>query len=138
MIALAALAGTLAGCADSHLAATSAGAQGSGDIDQPRRKATYQTGYGLSSDGPTTDLYTELFGAKSRSDPNAPAVTPALTVAAPQSQPLSAASAAPQPPPAAPQAAAVPPAPTATVYGIPSNGPTTDLYTELFRSKRPE
>jgi len=134
----------LAGCADSRLAATNAGtgAQVSSD-----RQAAYQTGYGLSSDGPTTDLYTELFGAKARSDQNAPVPLPAPAPigAAPQvqtaaAQPVTAASVAPQPEPAAPQAAPVAEAASAnaTVYGIPSNGPTTDLYTELFRSKRPE
>jgi hypothetical protein len=135
----------LAGCADSRLAATNAnvgtGAQVSSD-----RQAAYQTGYGLSSDGPTTDLYTELFGAKARSDQNAPAPLPAPAPigAAPQvqtaaAQPVTAASVVP-PEPAAPQAAPVAETASAnaTVYGIPSNGPTTDLYTELFRSKRPE
>jgi hypothetical protein len=135
MVALPALASLIAGCADSRLAATSAGAQASGD--QPRPPAPHQTGYGLSSDGPTTDVYTELFGAKARTDQNAPAPAPVSAPASSspvqQAQPAMTASVA-QPQPAAPQE---PPA-TATVYGISSNGTTTDLYTELFKPKRPE
>jgi hypothetical protein len=144
MIVLSALAGMVAGCADSRMAATdaSAGAAASSGSAQPK-PASYQVAYGLSSDGPTTDLYTELFRANTRKDPT-PAVATSATVAQPpaaattsgtvaQGQPATASNVA-QAPPAVAEA---PPA-TATVYGMTSNGPTTDLYTELFRPKRPE
>jgi hypothetical protein len=149
----------VAGCADSRMAASNADAQAS---------APYQTGYGISSNGPTTDLYTELFRNNARDDRNAPAaVSPG---AVPQGQPATASSTVPQGqpaiasstvqrgqpatasntvqrgqpvtaansvPPAQPAAASVvqqEPSPPAvpTAYGISSNGPTTDLYTELF------
>jgi hypothetical protein len=137
MVAVPALASILAACADTRLAETSASAQASAESTPPRPPAPHQTSYGLSSDGPTTDLYTELFRANARTDQNAPAVAPVSAPASPspvqQGQPAMTASVA-QPQPAAPQA---PPA-TATVYGISSNGTTTDLYTELFKPKRPE
>jgi len=149
------LAGILAGCADSRMAATDAGAgaAASGGSTQPK-PASYQTAYGLSSDGPTTDLYTELFRANARKDP-APATAPSATVAQSPAAPTSGTVA--RPPAAAtsgtvaqsqpattpnvtqaqPAVAEAPPA-TATVYGMSSDGPTTDLYTELFGRKRPE
>ena len=148
MIVLPALASMVAGCADSRIAG--ANAQASSDNGRTQRPAPVQTGYGLSSDGPTTDLYTELF--RSKDAPAAPAsaavvqgqpstaspvtVAQGQPIAAPppaavsQGQPAIAASAAQQVP-AAPQA---PPA-TATVYGMSSDGPTTDLYTELFGAR---
>lgn len=120
--------------------------------------APYQTGYGISSSGPTTDLYTELFRNNARDDRNAPATVSAGTV--PQSQPATASSAVPQGqpavasgtvqrgqpatataantvPPGQPATAGVvqqepPPQAVPTAYGISSNGPTTNLYTELF------
>jgi hypothetical protein len=111
MIVLPALAIMIAGCADSRMAATNADAQAS---------APYQTGYGLSSNGPTTDLYTELFRNNARDDRNAPATASSGTVQ--QGQPATAGVAQQEPvPPASP-----------TAFGISSNGPTTDLYTELF------
>jgi hypothetical protein len=141
MIALPAVAIMIAGCTDSRMAATDrgVGAQVSGENTQARRPAGYQTGYGLASDGPTTDLYTELFRPNARDDRNAPApVSPGAVPqgAVPQGQPAPASSLAQQEPatgvaqqePAKPQA---PPA-SPTAYGIPSNGMTTDLYTELF------
>jgi hypothetical protein len=148
-IALAAIATVVAGCAVANNTASSQG-------EQP-----YQTGYGLSSAGTTTDLYTELFGARK------PAAAPATTAAAaepiqpapaPQpAQPTTTAAGRPAKPstvsaaprqvqpapapvevaqePATPQA---PPEPDVPVsYGITANGPTTDLYTELFGPKRP-
>jgi hypothetical protein len=156
MIVLPALAGMVAGCADSRMAATDAGAgasASSGSSTQPK-PVTYQTAYGLSSDGPTTDLYTELFRANARKDP-APATAPSATAAQPVTAPTSGTVA--RPPAAAtsgtvaqgqpatapniaqaqPAVAEAPPA-TATVYGMSSDGPTTDLYTELFGRKRPE
>jgi len=104
-----------------------AGAAASSGSTQP---AAYQAAHGLSSDGPTTDLYTELFRVNARKDP-APAVATSGTVA--QGQPATASNVAQ----AQPAVAEAPPA-TATVYGISSSGPTTDLYAELFRPKRPE
>jgi hypothetical protein len=140
MIAVPAVAIMIAGCTDSRIAATdrSIGAQVSGENNQERRPADYQTGYGISSNGPTTDVYTELFRSNARDDRNAPAPVssgavpqdqpaPASPGAVPQGQPAPASSVAQQEP-AKPQA---PPA-SPTAYGIPNNGMTTDLYTELF------
>jgi hypothetical protein len=147
VIVLPALASMVAGCADSRIAG--ANAQASSENGRTQRPAPVQTGYGLSSDGPTTDLYTELF--RSKDAPTAPSSatvaqgqpstaspvavaqdqsTTASPAAAPQGRPATAANAAQQMP-AAPQA---PPA-TATVYGMSSDGPTTDLYTELFGAR---
>jgi hypothetical protein len=135
----------VAGCADSRIAG--ANAQASSENGRTQRPAPVQTGYGLSSDGPTTDLYTELF--RSKDAPTAPSSatvaqgqpstaspvavaqgqsTTASPAAVPQGRPATAANAAQQMP-AAPQAA------TATVYGMSSDGPTTDLYTELFGAR---
>lgn len=156
MVVVPVLAGILAGCADSRMAVSDAGAgaAASGGSTQPK-PASYQTAYGLSSDGPTTDLYTELFRANARKDPAPAAAAPSATVAQP---PAAATSATVTQPPAAatsgtvaqgqpattsnvaqaqPAVAEAPPA-TATVYGMSSDGPTTDLYTELFGRKRPE
>jgi hypothetical protein len=175
MAVLAAVAITVAGCADSRMSNagsnSAAGAQASGE-------APYHTAYGIASDGPTTDLYTELFGSSRRDNANAtapasmsPAVTqqqiqPVTAPAAPQPvQPATASATtrqgqrttasatgrqvqpAPAPAPApAPVATQVvqqpappqpPPEPdTPSAYGITSNGPTTDLYTELFGPRR--
>jgi hypothetical protein len=134
----------MAGCADSRMAASNAtsgaGAQASSENTQARRPAPYQAGYGLSSDGPTTDLYTELFRSNPQEDKNAPANAPAPATApsgtVQQGQPALASnatrqeSAAAQAQPASAAAQAQPA--TATVYGLSSNGTTTDLYTELF------
>jgi hypothetical protein len=166
MAILAAAATTVAGCADSRLAASNAapgpaaGAQPSSGTAQAQQSGGYSAGYGLSSDGTTTDLYTELFGSNKRGDKGAPTNDksappsvagpvvsgPAVSVVAspvasntvPQGQP-----AATQPAPASGdvrQEAAAPAAPPAqsTVYGISSNGTTTDLYTELFGPRRRE
>ena len=125
----------IAGCADSRMAASNADAQAS---------TPYQTGYGISSNGPTTDLYTELFRNKARDDRNPPATAssgpvpqgqPAVASNTVQrSQPATVASAAlPGQPPMAPAVQPEPPPESVpTAYGISSNGPTTDLYTELF------
>jgi hypothetical protein len=171
MAILAAAATTVAGCADSRLAASNAapslaaGAQPSSGTAQAQQSGGYSAGYGLSSDGTTTDLYTELFGSNKRGDKGAPtndksappsvagpvvsgpavSVVASPVVAGPvasntvqQAQP-----AATQPAPASGvvrQEAAAPAAPPAqsTVYGISSNGTTTDLYTELFGPRRRE
>jgi hypothetical protein len=166
--ALAVVAIAVAGCAAANNATS---AQASGQGEQP-----YKTMYGMSSDGPTTDLYTELFG------PRQPPPAPATNVAAAQpiqpvtSQPIdpvqpnttpahpgqaaatttpnrqgqtTAASRAPQPAygqpapvqpvqvaqqPAPPQPPPEPDVPAA--YGITANGPTTNLYTEIFGPRR--
>lgn len=149
--ALAAIAVAAAGCAAANNATSS---QASSQGEQP-----YKTMYGITSEGTTTDLYTEFFG--SRQPPPAP--TTAVATAQPvDAQPVppasqnatapgsarsgrtTAASRTPQP---APQPAPVqsvqvaqqpvPPAPAPepdapTAYGIPSGGHTTDLYTAIF------
>jgi len=134
MIVLPALASMIAGCADSRMA-SNADAQDS---------APYQAGYGMSSNGPTTDLYTELFRNNARDNRNPPATASSGVVPPGQpatasttvqrGQPTAVASAVP---PGQPATAAVvpqepPPPSVPTAYGISSNGPTTDLYTELF------
>jgi hypothetical protein len=132
---LPAAAGMIAGCADSRMAANNADAQAS---------APYQVGYGMSSNGPTTDLYTELFRNNARDDRNATAASGPV----PQGQPATASNtgqrgqpttttAANAVPPGQPATATVveqepPPQAVPTAYGISSNGPTTDLYTEIF------
>jgi hypothetical protein len=143
MIVLPALAGTLGGCADSHFASSNASMQTSSDTG--RREAPTQVGYGMSSDGPTTDLYTELFRPKRDEAPAAvaqgqPAAGAPTTVAqgrpgtgsaVAQNQTAMASNAVP-PAPAGP-----PPEPASqTAFGLSSNGPTTDLYTELFGKNR--
>lgn len=155
--ALAAVAIIVAGCAAANNTASS---QGSGQAEQP-----YKTAYGLTSDGPTTDLYTELFGSSKTAaapatatpqqgqpmtasaatqpvqpatQPPQPATTTAATrqnksvMAARQAQPAPPVEVAQQPAP--PQPPPEPDVPTA--YGITANGPTTDLYTELFGPRR--
>lgn len=155
---------TVAGCAaDSRMAANNASSGAQASADTP-------AAYGITSDGPTTDLYTELFGSSRRDNQNevAPAALPPPTQqaqplntpAAPQqAQPATASTTnrqgqrtasttnrqvqqpAPPPPvvqaaqqPAPPQPPPEPDAPAA--YGITSNGPTTDLYTEIFGPRR--
>jgi hypothetical protein len=138
----------------------------------------YRTMYGISSEGTTTDLYTELFGPRkpatppetataavqptqqpTMASPASPAVQPLPAVAAtqPAQVPNSARQAksattstagrqaqpVPAPPPAPVVVAQQPPAPqpppepdVPAAYGITANGPTTDLFTELFGSRR--
>jgi hypothetical protein len=122
--------------------------------------------YGITSEGTTTDLYTELFGP-SEPAPNATTVAaaqPALPVTPQPITPAQQNAAAPGPARAArtttasrtptqpaPQPAPVqsvqvaqqpaPPAPppesdAPTAYGIPSGGHTTDLYTAIFGPRR--
>ena len=158
-IVLAAVAAAVAGCADSRLAANNAANQS----EQP-----YSAGYGLSSAGTTTDLYTEFFGSSRRDDKNAAQAAATAPASPPQVQPVTAAAPQPVQPatasaatkrgqpatasaptrliqpapattevvqqPAAPQAPPEPDVPVA--YGITANGPTTDLYTELFGPRR--
>jgi hypothetical protein len=164
-IGLAAVAITVAGCADSRMAANNAssGAQASAE-------APYHTAYGITSDGPTTDLYTEFFGSGPRDNGNA-AVAATMPPATQQAQPVTGAAPPQQVQPATasatnrqvqrntasaanrqvqpaplpstqvaqqPVAAPQPPPEPATpaAYGISSNGPTTDLYTEFFGPRR--
>jgi hypothetical protein len=159
-VMLAAVAITVAGCADSRMGNATpnaaSGAQASGE-------APYHTSFGMTSDGPTTDVYTEIFGR--RDDGNTAAAAPAalpppgqqqaqpMTAPAQQVQPATASATnrqrttaanrqvQPAPvtaqvaqPPAAPQPPPEPDMPAA--YGITSNGTTTDLYTELFGPRR--
>jgi hypothetical protein len=165
-VALTAVAVVASGCAAANNATSS---QASAQGEQP-----YRTMYGISSEGTTTDLYTEIFG------PRQPPPAPATNVASAQPvQPLAAqpinpvqqgttaarpgqtatatnrqnqstaANRAPQPAygqpapsqpvqvaqqPAPPQPPPEPDMPTA--YGITTNGPTTDLYTEIFGPRR--
>lgn len=144
--ALAAVAVTLPGCADSRLAANNA-ASGA-PAQTSRETADYKAGYGTSSGGFTTDLYTELFGSKKVDDKKIDDTkvadredqsTPPTTVSAAsieQNQPAPAPNAARQEPARQEAAAAENSHPTA--YGIPSDGPTTDLYTALFGPRRRE
>jgi hypothetical protein len=158
ILAIAAI--TVAGCADSRLASNAASSpaaatQASGAAAQTQPSRGYSAGYGISSGGFTTDLYTELFGSSKGDDKSAPAgvagpVAPGPVVASPvvagpvasntvqQAQPAFAQPAAAAG--AVRQEAAAPEASPAqsTVYGISSNGTTTDLYTELFGPRRHE
>jgi hypothetical protein len=149
MIVLPALAGTVAGCADSHFASSNASMQTSSDTSRTQREPPVQVGYGMTSDGPTTDLYSEIFRPKRDEAPAAPAVAQGQpTAGAPatvaQGRPGARSSATVAQNQSATAANAVPPAPAAppaepttpAAYGISSNGPTTDLYTELFGKNR--
>jgi hypothetical protein len=123
-----------AGCADSRMAANNA-ASNNGQVQQ----SSYQVGYGLSSEGTTTDLYHELKGSLQR--PERPQV--ASTVQPGASDSVNGQQGTPagvngqqvaDSSPGATQQPAAPPReePTATVYGMSSDGPTTDVYTALF------
>jgi hypothetical protein len=154
MAALAAI--NVAGCADSRLAANNAAANTSNGTAQAQPSTpAYQTGYGTSSGGFTTDLYTELFGSNKRDDKTAPSNEKSASATVPSAgvsgtAPSAAAVSGPVPPNTVQQAQ---PAPTPTgvrqeasaaetshptAYGIPSDGPTTDLFTELFGPRRRE
>ena len=94
-VVLGAMAIMVAGCADSRMgnaaSNTATGAQASGD-------APYHTAYGMTSDGPTTDLYTELFGSSRRDNATVSSTPPQaqpMTATAPtqQVQPVTAAAA---------------------------------------------
>jgi hypothetical protein len=135
-----------AGCADSRLAANNAVSNSASP--QP---SGYQTGYGLTSDGPTTDLYHEFKHSLepperppvvATAQPEAPApvngqqVTdsragPGATQQGVAQQPAGQQPATQQP---VAQQPAAPPreAPTATMYGMNSDGPSTSIYTALF------
>jgi hypothetical protein len=150
--AVAGLAVAAAGCSDSRMAANNAVSnrgQHNGQVQQPN----YQVGYGLSSEGTTTDLYTELKSSLQRPErPQAAAPVQQATSTGQQvadsrpgavQQPVSS-SAVQQPAgpgvaqlpqqPAGPSVAQQPagPEPTTTAYGLSSDGPTTDVYTAIF------
>ncbi len=129
VVVFASLAMVAAGCSDSRMAANNA-ASNSGEA-QP---SSYRTGYGMPSDGYTTDLYTELKGSLHRAErPQTAASGPVQ-----QGQPATSAGTGGQQvaasgPGAVQQPAGPPPEePTTTAYGISSDGPTTDVYTALF------
>jgi hypothetical protein len=147
MVALAAIAINVAGCADSRLATNSAATTAaSGTAQAQPSTPAYQTGYGTSSGGFTTDLYTELFGANKRDDKTAPSNEKSAPATVPNTNVSGAAApaataSAPVPSNTVQQAqpgAAVAETSHPTAYGIPSDGPTTDLYTELFGPRRRE
>jgi outer membrane biosynthesis protein TonB len=104
--ALAAVAIIVAGCAATNNAASSQG-------EQP-----YKTAYGLSSEGTTTDLYTELFG--SRKPPAAPATA---TAAAQPVQPVTASTATQPVQPVTAPAATQPAQPATTTAATRQNKP---------------
>jgi hypothetical protein len=124
MVMFAGLAIVAAGCSDSRLAAKDA-ASNSGEVQQ----SNYQVGYGLSNEGPTTDLYTELKGSLQRAERPQAAGSVQQGTSAAVNGPQQADSA-----PGVVQQPAAPPReePTTSVYGISSDGPTTDVYTALF------
>jgi hypothetical protein len=142
IVALAAIAINVAGCADSRLAANNASTNASnGNAQAQPSTPGYKTGYGTSSGGFTTDLYTELFGANQRDDKTALAneKNASATVSGPvTSDPNQQAQSAPASGVRQEAAAAEAQPAQSTVYGIPSNGMTTDLFTELFGPRRRE
>jgi hypothetical protein len=125
---VAGLAAIVSGCADSHMAAS----------NETGQSTSYRTAYGFSSEGPTTDVVTELKTSFKRADR-----TPQVAAAGPvqPGQPATAASvngqqAAASGPAVVQQPAGPPPEePTTTAYGLSSDGPTTDVYTALFGPK---
>jgi hypothetical protein len=155
MAALAAIAINVAGCADSRLAANNAATSASSVTAQAQPPSPgYQTGYGVSSNGFTTDLYTEMFGSNQRDDKTAPSNEKSASATAPSANASGTASPATvvsAPVPSNPvqqaqpaqvsgvrQEASAAEASHPTAYGIPSDGPTTDLFTELFGPRRRE
>jgi hypothetical protein len=129
VVVLAGLAMVAAGCSDSRMAANNA-ASNSGEA-QP---SGYRTGYGTTSEGYTTDVYTELKGSLQRT----PRTQTAASGPVQQGQPATSAGVNGQQVAAGvvQQPAGPPPEePTTTAYGISSDGPTTDLATWLFGPK---
>ena len=141
IVALAGLAIVAAGCSDSRLAANNA-VSNSGQVQQ----SSYQVGYGLSSDGPTTDVYHEFKHSLepperppvvATAQPETPAPVNGQQVADSRAAPGATQQGVAQQPAGqqgVAQQPAAPPreAPTATMYGMNSDGPTTSLYTALF------
>jgi hypothetical protein len=135
IVVFAGLAVAAAGCSDSRMAANNAAANSDESFGE-------RTGYGTRSGGYTTDVYTELKGSLQR----APRPQTAASGPVQQGQPATPAGAGGQQvaasgpgvaqPPVVQQPAGPPPEdPTPTVYGISSDGPTTDVATWLFGPK---
>jgi hypothetical protein len=126
------LAMAAAGCSDSRMAANNAAAN-----SDEAQSFGERTGYGTRSGGYSTDVYTELKGSLQR------APRPQTAASGPVQQGPPAASAgvggqqvATSGPGVVQQPAGPPPeGPTPTVYGISSDGPTTDVATWLFGPK---
>jgi hypothetical protein len=155
LAALAAIAITATGCADSRLAANNAATNVSSGTAQAQPPTPgNQTGSGLYGGGFTTDLYTEFFGSNKSDDKTAPSNEKSASATVPSASvsgtpPAAAVVSGPGPSNTAQQAQ---PAPASgvrqeaaatetshpTAYGIPSDGPTTDLFTELFGPRRRE
>src|SRR5271170_3635513 len=76
----------VAGCADSHFASSNASAsmQPSSDTDRTQREPPVQVGYGMTSDGPTTDVYTEIFGSSKARENAAVTASPPAVAQGPQ------------------------------------------------------
>ena len=132
IVVFAGLAMVAAGCSDSRMAANNAAANSS--EAQPLGE---RAGYGMRSDGYTTDMATELKGSLQR----APRPQTAASGPVPQGQPAASAGAGGQQvaasgPGVVQQPAGPPPeTPSPTAYGISSDGPTTDVATWLFGPK---
>jgi hypothetical protein len=128
IVAFAGLAMVTAGCSDSRMAANNA-ASNSGEA-QP---SGYRTGYGTTSEGYTTDVYTELKGSLQRAPRQQAAgtVQQGTSPGAGGQQVAASGPGAVQQPPAGPP----PETPSPTAYGISSDGPTTDVATWLFGPK---
>lgn len=123
-VVFAGLAIVAAGCSDSRMAANNA-ASNNGEA----QRSSYQAGYGLSSEGPTTDLYTELKGSWQRAErPQAAGTVQQGTSAGGNGQQVAASGSGVVQQPAGPPREE----PTTTAYGISSDGPTTDVYTAFF------
>jgi hypothetical protein len=129
IVLFAGLAMVAAGCSDARMAANNA-ASNSGEAEP----SGYRTGYGTRSDGYTTDVATELKGSLQR----APRPQTAASGPVQQGQPATSGGAngqqvAASGPGVVQQPAGPPPEdPSPTVYGISSDGPTTDVATWLF------
>jgi hypothetical protein len=136
VVALAAVATIVAGCSDTRFAGSNASTD-----PVPGHEQAYKTSYGFDSSGPTTDVYTELFGSRKRDDGTAPASVTASGQPMPAPGGVRQGAAAPAagvnqqqaaaPAPAVVEQPAGPP-PQAAAYGLTSDGPTTDVYTMLF------
>lgn len=120
-IALAAVAIVAGGCAAANNATS---AQASGQGEQP-----YKTSYGMSSDGPTTDLYTELFGSRQPQPAAATTVAAAQPVQSVTSQPIA---------PLQPSTTAASPArPAQAATTAPLNRPSQAQTTVASRTPQP-
>jgi|SRR5665213_3630929 len=124
IVLFAGLAMVAAGCSDARMAANNA-ASNSGEAEP----SGYRTGYGTRSDGYTTDVSTELKGSLQRAErPRTAGAVQQGTPAGVNGQQVAASG-----PGVVQQPAGPPPEdPSPTVYGISSDGPTTDVATWLF------